>query len=259
VRAVTYLRVSTDEQGASGAELHAQLDVCRAHAERAGWDLAGHHSDEAVSGAAPLDRRPALLDALAAMEPGDVLLVAKRDRLGRDPIAVAMIEAAVTRKGGRVVSAAGEGTDDDGPTSILMRRMVDAFAEYERLVIKARTRAAMAAKRRRGERVGTIPFGSDLAGDGRTLLTNDAERRALAIIHSLKAEGLGLRAIAARLDALSIPTKTRRGQWSHAALARILARSPHPETPPCPSSPSPETSDVTPSAPSSATSSRAAD
>jgi DNA invertase Pin-like site-specific DNA recombinase len=256
VRAVAYLRVSTDEQADSRAGLHAQLDACRAHAERARWELASHHADEAISGAAPLDRRPALLDALAAMEPGDTLLVAKRDRLGRDPIAVAMIEAAVARKGGRVVSAAGEGTDDDGPTSILMRRMVDAFAEYERLVIKARTRAAMASKRRRGERVGTIPFGSDLAADGRTLLDNDAERRTLAIILELKARGLSLRGIAARLDALSIPTKTGRGQWSHAALSRILARSPHPETPPCPS---PEPSDVTPSAPSSATSSRAAD
>jgi DNA invertase Pin-like site-specific DNA recombinase len=60
-----------------------------------------------------------------------VLLVAKRDRIGRlDPLPMAMIESAVRRKRARIVSAAGEGTENDDPSSILMRRMIDAFAEY---------------------------------------------------------------------------------------------------------------------------------
>jgi DNA invertase Pin-like site-specific DNA recombinase len=224
MRAVAYLRVSTDEQSASGAGLHAQLDACRAHASRLGWDLAGPFADEAVSGAAPLDRRPAMIDALAELGPGDVLLVAKRDRLGRDPIAVAMIEAAVARKGGRVVSAAGEGTDGDDPTSILMRRMVDAFAEYERLVIKARTRAALQAKRRRGERTGGIPFGHDLAEDGIALVENPRELEALVVIRRLKAEGLSLRGIAAELDRLGIPPKQGGPAWKHTAVKKLLQR-----------------------------------
>jgi hypothetical protein len=53
-----------------------------------------------------------------------VLLVAKRDRLGRDVLNVAMIERLLERKCARVVSAAGEGTEDDGPTSILMRQII---------------------------------------------------------------------------------------------------------------------------------------
>lgn len=226
MRAVAYLRVSTDEQGASGAGLNAQLDACRAHADRSAWELAGHFADEAVGGAAPLDRRPALLDALAAMEAGDVLLVAKRDRLGRDPIAVAMIEAAIARKGGRIVSAAGEGTEGDDPTSILMRRMVDAFAEYERLIIKSRTRAALAAKKRRGERTGGIPFGHDLAGDGKTLLANPRELEALATIRTLRAGGLSLREIAAELDRMGIPPKQGGPAWSHTAVAKLLRTEP---------------------------------
>src|SRR4051812_33037422 len=182
VRAVAYLRVSTDEQSESGAGLNAQLDACRAHAARQGWPLAGPFRDEAVSGARPLDQRPGLLDAVAELGPGDVLLVAKRDRLGRDPIAVAFIEKAVTERGARVVSAAGEGTADDDPTSILMRRIIDAFAEYERLVIKARTRAALRAKRARGERVGKVPLGAVVHGDGRTLIPAEGELRAIATI-----------------------------------------------------------------------------
>jgi DNA invertase Pin-like site-specific DNA recombinase len=90
------------------------------------------------------------------LKPGDSLLVAKRDRLGRDPIVVAMIESAVVRKGARIVSAAGEGTEGDEPSHVLMRHLIDAFAEYERLIIVARTKAALQAKKARGERVGYI-------------------------------------------------------------------------------------------------------
>jgi DNA invertase Pin-like site-specific DNA recombinase len=221
MRAVAYLRVSTDEQSIG---LKAQLDACQAHATRLGWELAGPFSDEDVGGAVGLERRPALLDALADLGEGDVLLIGKRDRLGRDPMVIAMIEAAVRRRGGRIVSAAGEGTDDDSPSSILMRRMVDAFAEYERLIIKARTRSALAAKKRRGERTGGVPFGHDLAEDGIALVENPGELEALATIRRLKAEGLSLRAIAAELDRLGIPPKRGGPRWKHSAVQKLLQR-----------------------------------
>ena len=145
-RAVVYRRVSSDEQAESGAGLDAQLDSCQAWCGRHGYDLAGPHDDD-LSGATPLLKRPGLLAALDQLQPGDVLLVAKRDRLGRDPLVVGQAEVEVVRAGARVVSAAGEGTDDDSPASILMRRIIDAFAEYERLVIRARTKAALDGRR----------------------------------------------------------------------------------------------------------------
>ena len=150
-RAIGYKRVSDDKQAESGADLAAQEDAIRACARRLGLDLVAVFAteDEGVSSVDPLDKRPELLDAIAAPGRGDVLIVAKRDRLGRDPIIVAMIEAAVARRGARIVSAAGEGTETDGPTDVLMRRIVDAFAEYARLIIRARTKAALGAKRQR--------------------------------------------------------------------------------------------------------------
>ena len=94
------------------------------------------------------------------------------------------------RRKARIVSTAGEGTDNDDPGSVLMRRMIDAFSEYERLVIKARTRAALAAKRRRGERVGTVPLGTRLGPDGRSLEACAAEAAAVALVRELAAGGL---------------------------------------------------------------------
>ena len=145
-KAAIYLRVSTEEQALNANGLNAQEDTARAYVARNGWDLFGVFTDAGVTGSVGLEKRPAMLDAIAAIGKGDVLLVAKRDRIGRlEPLPMAMIEAAVRRRGARIVSAAGEGTEDDDPASILMRRMIDAFAEYERLVIKARTKAALRA------------------------------------------------------------------------------------------------------------------
>ena len=242
MRAVAYLRVSTDEQAESGAGLRAQEDACRAHAARAGAELVGPFADEGISGAAPLDARPGLIEALAQVQPGDILIVAKRDRLGRDPIIVAMLESAVSRQGGRVVSAAGEGTDDDSPTSILMRRIVDAFAEYERLLIKARTRAALGAKQRRSHRVGSVPIGFDLVDDGQrskegrpvALVLNAAEQATIALVHHLRAEGTSLRGIAAELDRRGIRPKQGAPRWSHSAIVRILGRAAVEVPPPTP-------------------------
>lgn len=220
-RAIAYLRVSTDEQASSGAGLNAQLDSCKAHAQRYNLELAGTFSDEGISGAASLDKRPGLLEAISQLGKNDVFLVAKRDRLGRDPIVVAMIEASIKRKGARIVSVAGEGTDNDEPTSVLMRRMVDAFSEYERLIIKARTKAALQAKKRRNERVGNLPFGFQLAENGICLVPNPEEQASIARIIDLRATGFTLREIADELNRDGI--MTRRGStWHHVYVANIL-------------------------------------
>lgn len=210
-----YLRVSTDQQTQSGAGLEAQEDACR----RCAGDLGGVYRDEGVSGKTGLDKRPALLELISALDKGDTLIVAKRDRLGRDPLVVAMIESAVKRKGARIVSAAGEGTDSDSPTDILMRRMVDAFAEYERLVIGARTKAALQAKKARGERTGSIPYGYRVDADNR-LVSDDQEQAAIAVIKDMNSRGLSLRNIASRLERLGFIPRGK--QWHAQTIANIL-------------------------------------
>jgi DNA invertase Pin-like site-specific DNA recombinase len=218
---VVYRRVSTDEQAESGLGLEAQLAACRTAAIRLGREIAFTFQDDA-SGGLPLDKRPVLVDAIASLGRGDTLLVAKRDRLSRgDPLVTGMIEAAVERAGARVVSAAGEGTDSDEPSAILMRRIVDAFGEYERLLIKARTKAALRAKRARGERTGQVPYGHHLAADGRTLEPDAAEAAAIGLVHELRAARMSLRAIARELDRRGILTKSGR-PWRHTTIRDLL-------------------------------------
>lgn len=223
-RAVAYLRVSTEQQADSGLGLEAQQASVDVAASRIGLELAQTFIDAGTSGGLSIEERPVLLEAVAALKRGDVLLVAKRDRLGRDVIAVAMIERLVTRRGARIVSAAGEGTESNDPSAVLMRRLIDSFSEYERLVISARTRAALDAKRRRGERVsGLVPFGYALASDGRTLLVDAEEQQVIELIQRLRQEGLSLPAIAEDLNRRELHTRSG-ARWRWEYVRRVLKR-----------------------------------
>lgn len=223
--AVGYFRVSTDEQAASGLGLEAQRAAVTSAAARLGLVVVAEFTDAGVSGAVASDKRPGLAAAMGATKRGSVLLVAKRDRLSRDVAAMVTIERYLNRRGARVVSAAGEGTDDDEAGSVFMRRIVDAIGEHECGVTRARTRAAMGAKRARGEFTGGVsaPFGFDLAADGRTLALNVAEQAVIMRIGAYGAEGKSLREIAAVLNAEGFRTK-RGAEWKAVQVARVLEK-----------------------------------
>lgn len=220
MKIIGYLRVSTDQQVESGLGLDAQRASCEEYARKAGLDVEEFFKDEGLSGSLSLEKRQGMLDAINALKKSDILVVAKRDRLGRDPLVLAMIESAVSRKGAKIISAAGEGTDNEDPSSILMRRMIDAFSEYERLIIGARTKAALKAKKDKGQRVGHIPFGYKLAEDGTNLVQNAVEYTILKQIIALRSKGLSIRDTAAALNKKGL---LNRGQakWNHSSLHRV--------------------------------------
>jgi hypothetical protein len=83
----------------------------------------------------------------------------------------------------------------------------------------------MAVKRGNGQRIGTVPYGYDLAEDGTTLVPNEAEQAVIADIRAMRADGWTLEKIAAALSARFVPTKTgKSAAWTHQAVARILKR-----------------------------------
>lgn len=220
--AFAYLRVSTDAQADSGLGLEAQRAAVEAAARRLGLALVGVFADEGLSGKLDLEDRPQLFAAVQGLKRGDVLLVAKRDRLGRDLVGVAMIERSIIRKGARIISAAGEGTEGTDAGAMMQRQILDVFAEYERRLIGQRTKAALSAKRARGERAGNVPFGYQLGANGQQLEPCEAERAVLSILGELRAAGYSLRQIAAELNRQGFTT--RRGTaWRHQYVAALAA------------------------------------
>jgi len=216
VCAVVYGRVSTDDQNLSP---EGQRSRCVEYAERNGLSVVGCYFDHGISGTAPLDARPELMAAVAALPEGGVLLVAKRDRLARDTMAAAMIERLVERKGARIEAADGVG-NGDSPEAILMRRMVDAFAEYEAAIGRARTKAALKVKKDRGERLGRPRYGYRVE-DGE-LVPYEPEQRVLRLVAELRGDGLSVRQIVEALEARGISTSTGRAFCAR-GVRRLLA------------------------------------
>jgi DNA invertase Pin-like site-specific DNA recombinase len=220
-KAIAYVRVSSDAQAESGAGLAAQRAAIEAYAKRAGIELAAWHEDAGVSGAAAIEDRPGLLAAIGQLRRGDVLLIAKRDRIARDTFLSLVIEKAVSKKGCAIASADNVG-NGDGPADQFMRSIMDAAAQFERGLIRQRTRAAMAAKRRAGERIGEVPFGWDADAEG-NLIENSAEQRVIACIVDCRRAGMSLREIAAILNGRAITTKKGRA-WYGETVRSILER-----------------------------------
>ena len=212
----------SDQQADSGAGLAAQRAAIDAYAKRAGLTIVATFEDAGISGAAGMDDRPGLAAAVGFLKRGDTLIVAKRDRLGRDTFNVMLIEKAVAKRGASIVSADGVG-NGDGVADQFMRSVMDAAAQFERGLIAARTKSAMAAKRAAGDRVGEVPFGWCLDASGR--LVKDADEQAvLERIMECRRLGVSLRKIAAILTESGIVTKKGKASWSHSSVQSILER-----------------------------------
>lgn len=137
---IGYARISTDEQN-----LAMQLDAL---------SLAGCHQvfcDGGVSGAAT--ERKALNEALAALSPGDVLVVWKLDRLGRSLAHLIQITTRLEAEGVGFRSLS-EAIDTTTASGRLLFHVMGAIAEFERGLISERTRAGMAAAKARGQHLG---------------------------------------------------------------------------------------------------------
>ena len=175
-RAVAYLRMSTERQDLSP---DAQRAAIEAWAAREGVTVAAWHQDLGVSGGAALADRPGLMAAIEAVraEGAGLLVVSRRDRLARDVLTAALVERLCERVGARGVGADGTG-NGEGPEAALLRTLLDAFAAYERALIRGRTRAALAVKKARGERTGGLPYG--FKAEGKRLVPDPAEQATVA-------------------------------------------------------------------------------
>jgi site-specific DNA recombinase len=223
--AVGYIRVSTDDQSLSpAAQRHAIEHWCRGR----GLRLVAVEEDLGVSGATPVDKRPGLLRALDTVEThrGTALVIARRDRLARDVLVSAVVERLLARHGATIVSVDGSG-NGDSPEAQLMRTLVDAFAQYERALIRARTKSALAARKRAGLRTGRVPYGYRLAEDGQRLEQCPTEQQTIKRALELHMIGMSQRVIAEQLNTEGHRGRNNAGaptRWSRCTIGALLRR-----------------------------------
>src|SRR4051794_2208263 len=220
MRAVTYIRVSSEQQGRSGLGIEAQkAAVARFMADHDFEPVAEHVEIETGKGSDALDRRPQLAAALKRAKAEKCpVIVAKLDRLSRD---VAFISGLMAQRVPFIVAEFGVDTDP------FLLHIYAALAEKERSLISARTKDALAAAKARGVQLGNRT-NLDAAGEaGRASLMQHADQYAaniLPIIDEVKRQGArSLREIAAQLPARGVRT-ARGGAWTATAVSNLLER-----------------------------------
>jgi len=220
MKAVGYVRVSTDKQADKGVSLDAQAAKIRAMAVVHGAELIDIIVDGGES--AKSLQRPGMERLLTLVDgkKADAVIVAKLDRLTRSVKDLCTLLERFERRSVALISVA-ESLDTGSAAGRLVLNIMTAVSQWEREAIGERTRDALSHKRNRGERVGNIPFGSRLADDGEQLEPEPTEQAALAEIRRMRTEGASMRTIAAQLNERAY--RTRRGTpWRLESVARVL-------------------------------------
>jgi DNA invertase Pin-like site-specific DNA recombinase len=222
---VSYLRVSTKEQGDSGLGLDAQRAAVRQWLKGGEWELAAEVV-EVESG--KCNNRPKLQEALRLCRLHNAaLIVSKLDRLARD---AEFLLRLVRESGERGVVFCDFPNVAEGSTGKLMITQMAAFAEFEATRISERTKAALKQAKLRGVRLGGGPGPAKESADkgraqGLKLRQEKAAARAADLqpfIAHLRSEGvLGQRAIARALNEAGL-TSPQGGLWSAPSVARLL-------------------------------------
>ena len=222
---VSYLRVSTQKQGQSGLGLEAQRKAVEDYLNGGDWTVI-EEVVEIESG--KNNKRPKLNEAIQLCKASDAtLVVAKIDRLTRDAAFLLNLKDA----GIDFIAA------DMPEANRLTIGIMALVAEQEREAISKRTKEALAAAKARGVQLGAYRDGVYVGGkgsrdtakdasDARTALYRRRSAEKLPMIAKVDPDGsLSLRAIAQKLNELSVPTISGKGSWSANSVRRLKAAS----------------------------------
>jgi DNA invertase Pin-like site-specific DNA recombinase len=204
MRCIIYTRVSTEEQSLG---LRAQLTTCTRYASNLSADILCFE-DAGISGSKGIEERPGLKQALVELKKGDLFIVAKRDRIARDILLAMSVEQIVSKRGAKLISVAGEGSENDGVTGLILRTMTDLFSQIEREAIRSRTRSALQTKIAKGERTGSVLYGYEVAKDGVMLIPCSYEQDIIRLIKKLRKRGVSYRDIVKYMNEKGIRSRT---------------------------------------------------
>lgn len=200
--------------------LAAQREKIEGYARLYDYELVAIVEDAAAS-AKSLDR--AGLNRVLAMleaDEAEALIVAKLEWLTRNVRNLGdLLESHFTR-----FSLVSVGEQIDTPTAAgrLVLNVLTSVSQWERETIGERTKTALQHKKRQGQRVGAIPYGSRLDTDGVTLLPDEAEQEVVSAVMKYRRAGLGFRLICQRLESDGFKARSGGGFFPQ-TVSRIVA------------------------------------
>ena len=221
MKAIGYIRVSTQGQVEDGVSLDAQEAKVRAWADLNGAEDVVIFRDEGISGKRS-DNRPGLQSALDTVGKGDALVIYSLSRLSRSTKDTLSLSEILQKKDADLVSLS-EKIDTTTAAGKMVFRLLAVLNEFERDQISDRTRFALAHKKANGEKTGgDVPFGYRVRGG--KLSRNAEEQKAINMILDLHSKGYSLQCICGALQKDGYKTKRGNLTWQPKVVSRIIGR-----------------------------------
>jgi site-specific DNA recombinase len=221
MKAIGYVRVSTEEQAREGISLENQRAKIQAYCKLHDFELDDIIEDAGKSGK-DLNREG--LQAIIQRIKGrdiDAVIVYKLDRLSRRVIDTLNLIELMKRH--RVVfHSITDSIDTKTAMGKFFLNIMASLAQMERDLISERTKDALRHKISRNERAGQIPYGWTLAEDGKTLVTNDEEQKVIKFAKNCRQKGLSYRLICKELSREGHMSYGK--EWHPQTIKNILIR-----------------------------------
>lgn len=218
-KAIGYIRVSTQGQADEGVSLAAQRAKIEAWCIANDMELVAVFEDAGVSGGS-MAGREGLHAAMKATTKGMALVAYSISRLARSARDMLAIDETLDRKGADLVSLT-EKIDTTTAAGRMGFKVLAVLADFERDLIRERTKMALAHKKANGEVYAPVPFGYE-AIEGR-LVTVKREAKIVGEILAMREAGASFAAIADTLNARGIEGK-RGGRWFASTVRYMVNR-----------------------------------
>ncbi len=219
MKAVAYIRVSTEEQAKEGTSLDNKVERIQGYCEYKGFDLADILRDEGVSGGKNKNREgfERILERIK-QNGFDAIVVYSLDRLSRDMLTLLSFERLLNESDIELHTIEGQ-IDTSTPDGFMSYAMRAFVGEMERRQTKYRTKQALQHKKQKSEVVGKIPYGYKRDGDA--LVEDPEEHRTKKMANRLYSRGKTVSDVVSALNKKGM--KTRTGQkWQSIQVQRML-------------------------------------
>jgi site-specific DNA recombinase len=198
MKAIGYIRVSTDEQAKDGLSLDAQRERIESFCIAKDWTLETIINDPGYSGKNL--NRPGIQKIIEAVKAGtfDVLVICKLDRMTRNIRDLGYLTQDVFEVHDVAFSSIADNFDTTTANGKLVLNILGSVAQWERDIVVERTTDALQHKRSKGEWAGRIPYGFLICDSGK-LTENPEEIKTIQKAKRMKRNGHSIRDISKRL------------------------------------------------------------
>lgn len=219
MKAIAYIRCSTEAQATEGVSLETQRDLVRRYAEYHGLAIAEEIEDAGVSGG--INRaREGFIRLLDRIQSGDVqaVILFSLERLSRDMLTLLALERLLNEYDVEIHTVEGQ-LNTSTPDGFMQFAMKAFLGEMERRQVKYRTKKALEHKKAKGEVVGAVPYG--YVRDGDQLIPVAAEQAVIRIANRLYESGSRLQDITNHLNGHGHLTRSG-NRWTPQQVKRLL-------------------------------------